>query len=294
MVLFTQGSLKAAFCGRPVLFQHSLQSIAGPGEDADILRFLAAVLTSDVAKYFLFHTAANWGTERDKVQLFELLRMPFPLPDETQDPKEARKIVADVSAMILELENKDLTIGRDEAVAKVRRDIRPRVLRYYDVDKQEEMLIEDTLKLYEPSSTPGRASVGVPTLRLTAFRDRKSYADVFCSTLNDLMKPAGRCVSAKSAVSTQAGVAVFALQQGTATGKYTESEAPNDLRKALERVAKALAVRSVSLVRHRGLKVFDGSFVHIIKPLHRRAWTRSAALNDADEIVAAILAGRRG
>jgi hypothetical protein len=74
MVLVTQGFGKAAFCDFPVLFEHSLQSIAAKKKgDDDLLRFLAAVVTSPFAEYFLFHTAANWGSERDKVLLTELL-----------------------------------------------------------------------------------------------------------------------------------------------------------------------------------------------------------------------------
>lgn len=69
MVLSNQGFSKVAFCDFKVLFRHSLQSICGPPKDANLLRFLAATLRSPLAKYVLFHTSANWGTERDKVLL---------------------------------------------------------------------------------------------------------------------------------------------------------------------------------------------------------------------------------
>jgi hypothetical protein len=42
----------------------------------------------------------------------------------------------------------------------------------------------------------------------------------------------------------------------------------------------------------RNLKIFDGNELHILKPLERRFWTKTSALNDADEIAAAILSGR--
>ena len=86
IVIVNQGFTKVAFGDFPVLFRDSLQSIAGHSDDASLLRFLAAVLDSDLALYFLFHTASSWGTERDKVRLFEILRRPFPLPDDTADP----------------------------------------------------------------------------------------------------------------------------------------------------------------------------------------------------------------
>jgi hypothetical protein len=39
----------------------------------------------------------------------------------------------------------------------------------------------------------------------------------------------------------------------------------------------------------RDLKVFDGPDLYAVKPLALRYWTDTAALNDADEIMATIL-----
>ena len=39
----------------------------------------------------------------------------------------------------------------------------------------------------------------------------------------------------------------------------------------------------------RGLTVFDGNLVFLLKPLTLRFWTETAALNDADSLAAAIL-----
>jgi hypothetical protein len=47
-------------------------------------------------------------------------------------------------------------------------------------------------------------------------------------------------------------------------------------------------------VYYRNLKIFDGNQIHIIKPLALRSWTKTAALNDADEIAGAILGGMKG
>src|SRR5207253_1454363 len=44
---------------------------------------------------------------------------------------------------------------------------------------------------------------------------------------------------------------------------------------------------SVELIR--GIKVFDGNSIYIIRPLSQRFWTRTTALNDADEIASTIL-----
>jgi hypothetical protein len=40
--------------------------------------------------------------------------------------------------------------------------------------------------------------------------------------------------------------------------------------------------------------VFHQSLLYVTKPLGRRFWTRTAALNDADEILGSVLMRREG
>ncbi|MEE4356766.1 MAG: N-6 DNA methylase, partial [Desulfococcaceae bacterium] len=105
MILVSQGFTKIAYCDFDVLFQHSLQSIAGPKKDSNLLMFLAAYLRSNLAKYFLFHTSANWGSERDKVHLSELLRVPFPLPGNEFISPDAEQIIDQVAGKLNQLRN---------------------------------------------------------------------------------------------------------------------------------------------------------------------------------------------
>jgi hypothetical protein len=39
----------------------------------------------------------------------------------------------------------------------------------------------------------------------------------------------------------------------------------------------------------RGIKIFDGDRLYLVKPIGQRFWTQTAALNDADEIAGTIL-----
>ena len=71
LVLWNQGFTTAAFFNYQVRFQHSLQSIAGENGDEDSLLWLTIFLRSPVARYVVFHTAANLATERDKVHMPE-------------------------------------------------------------------------------------------------------------------------------------------------------------------------------------------------------------------------------
>jgi len=296
LVIVSQGSSKAAFAGFPLIFRDALQSIKGPEQDAQLLKFLAAVLNSNLATYFFFHTAANWGTERDKVHLFEMLRLPFPLPDDCPDPNRAKEIVTKVAAKLDRLKQQISggALGRSERIERAKAEIEPLVREYYDVDEYEAMLLQDTIAVSERSSTPASPSTEIPALRKPRNEEQAAYVSTLCGMLNVWASRAGFCVSGKALSASFSGMALVTLSQGKSPQEFSSREAPEKLKEVVKRISPALVKQDGRFLRQRGLKVFDGRQIHILKPLALRFWTRTAALNDADEIAAAILDRRRG
>jgi SAM-dependent methyltransferase len=224
MVLVSQGLSKMAFSNFDVLFQDSLQSIAGPPEDSNLLMFLAAYLRSNLARYFLFHTTANWGSERDKVHLTELLRVPFPLPGNEFVSPEAGRIVKHVTRKIGKLRDelqdtlsqlksdakrrslfdvdeaaikkaikKQWHHERKKRVCALQEELEPLIYRYFGLTEQEITLIEDTIRVCVRSSTPTTWR-SAKTVTLDPVEDTMiepystqglvAYADTLTTTLN--------------------------------------------------------------------------------------------------------------
>jgi hypothetical protein len=295
MVLVTQGFGKAAFCDFPVLFQHSLQSIAAKKKgDDDLLRFLAGIITSSFAKYFLFHTAANWGSERDKVHLTELLRLPFPLPENCHGKTLAGRIVEDVAQRVREAHKRiaksplDLN-AREYEVAVAKAEIEPLVFKYFGVTPPERILIEDTVKLFIPSSTPGRLDGKIPTLDDSCGKDRAEYARQLCQTINMWGRGKGQLLSARGCIAEDLGLSLLVLTKGRTKTDYTESAAPDEVAKAMVGIEKSIAEEHRKIAYARGFTLFENDRAYVLKPLALRHWTRSAALNDADAMFAARL-----
>ena len=295
MVLVTQGFGKAAFCDFSVVFEHSLQSIAAKTKgDENLLRFLAAVVTSSFAKYFLFHTAANWGSERDKVHLTELLRLPFPLPENCRDKARAEHIVAEVAKRVGEA-HKRITKApldlqkREHEVADAKCETEPLVLEYFGVTTTERILIEDTVKLFIPSSTPGSLNGEILTLDDSSRAEREEYAKQLCRTINTWGRGKGLLLNARGCIAEQLGLSLLVLTKGKAQADYTEGSAPDDVAKAITGIQKALTVEHRKLAYARGFTLFERDRAYVLKPLARRHWSRSAALNDADAMFAAML-----
>ena len=294
-VLISQGSkdMKVAFVDFPVLFRHSLQSIAGK-EDGDLLRFLSVVLKSDIIQYYLFHTSANWGTERDKVLFYELLRIPFSPPELTIDPDKSSKIIVEVSNLVKNI-SKDIQKeryyggGRRDAVEKLMEKLEDSVCQYYDIDELDKILVDDTIKIIKPSSTPGGSRKDVPTLKVVGQQQRQIYTETLCRMLNIYAKE-GKKVEGHIVKSDSQAIVVISRTNGKPK-PYYETSASQEMGQVLSRIHKLLPATRGGFVYCRNLKIFDKDHIYIVKPMTLRSWMRSTALNDADEIAAAVLKG---
>jgi hypothetical protein len=274
-----------------VVFRHALRGIHGPYEDWELLLFLAAYLQTALARFFLFHTSSNWGVSRAEVHVEELLRLPFPLPDQGYDPKRCRSIVREVAQIIGEAANRaqETVIGRDEIVTHAVTTTEKLVEEYFDVDDIERMLIADTDTIIIHSVRPTRVRINIPTIKPTNHEQRAAYTHLLCNTLNDWASTEYQ-VYGQASGDTRGGVGLVVLE------KTPRGQPPSHLNAAMEDVLSVIVRLQQTTAKNygsfelvRGLKVFDKNLLYITKPLGQRFWTNTAALNDADEIASTIL-----
>src|SRR5882724_205532 len=148
LVIFSNGFTKFAFSRLRVLFQDSLRSITGPERDADLLRFLTAVLGSRLMQYQAFHSGSSNGIGRDKMHLYESLSLPFPLPSHELAPSNADEIIRAVAKIFKQVERAGGDAAkRSDAIQDASTKLQPLVEAYYSVTDAEKMLIDDTLTL---------------------------------------------------------------------------------------------------------------------------------------------------
>lgn len=329
MVLVSQGFGKVAYSDFDVLFQHSLQAISGPTEDTDTLMFLSAYLRSSLAKYFLFHTSANWGSERDKVHLNELLRIPFPLADNdfisaeaegiiAQAADEIRKVQFDLETAYIKLKaeakrysfSEDAEVSgklwrseRKKLVDSAQQKIDPLIYRYFGLTDQEIAIIEDTVNVFIPSSTPGtRHSPKILTLdpvdeaKVSPYAQRgiSVFADTLTGTLNTWAGQEGSNyrVRAEGGTDKETGLAMVTIVLSDAQATYKEKEISGRLTDILRQYYDTISEKSGALVYERDILFFQDDRIHIIRPNILLNWTRTAAINDAARIYGEIAASR--
>lgn len=330
-VLINQGYTNFAYsdCAFAVTFRSSLQSITSTQQDEALLLFFTAYLRSNLAKYILFHTAVYWGTEREKVLLDELLSLPFPLPKDAPAPN-AQEIVEKIAAtMRKEREAQEnlleecqsryrkLTDECDEERAvkewhkqrKIRTDalqteLEPLVYDYFGLLAPEKMLVEDTVSIFIPSSTPPNAErLDLPTLqpvtksKVAGYESGLAvYAEVLADTLNDWAVERGSNFRVSPAIGADplSGMAMVTLSVGSDITQLALHDFDGKLAHWLKRGFDAFARETKTLRSERELLWFEGKQLHIIRPLTLIHWTRTAALNDADTIYGEIAQARRG
>ena len=331
MVLVSRGYGNVAYCQFDVIFQHFLQSIAGQEDDAALLMFLAVFLRSKLARYFLFHTAANLGTERDYVSLSELLRVPFPLPGSEFVAPDANTIVDHVAQKFGELEvylkgslnelkkkvNKNALFDEAEKqtlqawrrarkafVDTLQSQFEPLIYQYFALTDQEIALVEDTTDIFIPSATPNtwRSSRSITLdplekCKTTPYAEKGlgAYADTLATALNSWAKTEGsrHRVRTEGGTDDDTGLAMVTVYITKTEAPYKHKALSSDLSKVLKAFQDRISKKQGTLRYERDILFFQGETIHIVRPNILLNWTRTAALNDAARIYGEIaIAGR--
>jgi len=225
------------------------------------------------------------------VHVQEILRLPFVVPKDHEDPEAAEAIVAEVARVF------DDAVGRASQNYLLRRDavdvatraIEPLVDAYFGVQASERLLIDDTVNVIIPSIQPSRSRASGPTMSAVSDQALQGYAARLCDTLRQWARPEEK-ITGKVTRSTKLGLAMTVVERGN--GRQTKATAlpdTSDVLATIGRIQKALPGTRRTLDFVRGIKVFDGPHLYIIKPDTLRFWTQSSALNDADEIAGTLL-----
>jgi hypothetical protein len=293
LVVFNKGFSKIAFSPFDVLFQDARRSISGPPHDKHLLMFLAATLASPLGAYFVYHLTSK-AVYRGASLLNELIRIPFPLPEDAPSVHAAEAVSAVVRKFDLVTRDQRFGgMGHEQLIREAKRELTKYVYSYYDVNPDEEILIEDTVTTLQKSATPSRGS-RIPTLSAPTRTDRERYANTLIDALHSWTGETSANLGARCVLSEKVGVAVLTIAKARGPARYNETKAPADLEQVLSRLQTLSPDRYGSLVYLRNLAVLEADRMHVVKPLTMRFWLRSAALNDADAAAARLLTRKAG
>lgn len=291
-VLVTKGFNRVAYADFDVSFRHAARGITGPVEDSNLLRFLAAFLRTPLARYLVFHTSSNWGIYRPEVHVEELLRIPFPLPAQLPNQKRRSQIVREVASIVEKASTASANdfLARPKQINDATRAIEPLVYEYFDVIPQEADLIRDTCSVIVPSVQPTTTRMPVETVKPASQDQCDDYATTAESMLNEWAKRGGSRVTGRVLRSEKLGLAVAVFEKSSEKSSKPKTNSSDEkIIEVLAKIRKAASQNLNTLDIVRGVLVFDRNRLYAVKPLGRRYWTRTVAMNDADEIAGTVL-----
>ena len=277
--------LRAAYVEDPLTFQHVIQAIvASPGDERRAM-LLAALLNSRLMLWFAFHGTSSFGSDRPKVHQAELLRLPFPVPDDMPEPERSR---AATDALVAIVEQRVRPTGPSFELESSERDVLEEIdglaYEFFCLSEEERILVEDTVKHVIPAVQPHRG--GFPDIwRASTASDRRTYARTLVDNLADWFE--GDCSIGARLVARNGDLAILRLSLGYAPAAFDYAEDDDEsvaaaLSRLVEHVRQPLSGNFQSMPDFR---VFIDRDLFLVKPVGKRFWLQSAALADAKAIV---------
>lgn len=254
----------AAFVPYNASFTDGLFALAGPEDDRALLRAVAVLLNSSVARYWYFMTSSSWGVEREQLHQREWLSLPLP-------PLDARAVTmlndfADSLGRGLLPASIDVFIERD----------------LYKLKGDERQLITDALTVKLSEMQEGPTAGAYEPANLDAL---EAYATALRRYMDDL-ELGEWSVDVSETSHGFARVTCTHIETARARDELGRFVVDNLL--LANRSESESPPASATIVEPQAV-ILDHARVHVIKADRRANWIVSAAATDASDIFDALL-----
>jgi transcriptional regulator with XRE-family HTH domain len=249
--------------------------LSAPQNYADHLRALSVYLSSSLVRYYMFFQTPSFGIERDRITLHDVKSIPIPnlTPEQIQ-------ILGDLQKELLQQELSGNTVHLQEELDE-------RIAKTLNIPVSISSLATEFNRIYLSLIENGRSSEAI---RRPGKVDLQAYAQHLQTELDGFVTSNETHHQITIDRSSEMVVCTIEL-------KSSQNKLPIIVREEISR-DKGLFARlrdelnknfSQWVYVQRGLRIFEGSSVHIYKEPRLINWTKSQALNDADDIIAEAL-----
>lgn len=257
--------------------------LSAPAKDADELRALSVFFSSSLIRYYLFFHSPAWGVDRNRIYKRDIQQVPVPefTAEQIKGLAELQKemVAREVSSACSVDELQDILDGGIERILNVTKNIC--------------ILAKDFVRV-QLSLVHGKVSA-VATQSPNK-NELLRYGHLLRGQLDQFTKGRVRHkVSVFMATDQAMIVCEVEVKHATSPLEVTVDGASRDLKGSLGQLYGTLKQQFSQWVYiQRGLRIFDGPRVYICKAHRLIDWTRSEALNDADDLIAEVLSRRNG
>ena len=269
--------------------------ISGSREQGLLLKALALYLRSDFARYFEFFFAPQSGVRGELSTLATLRSLPTPLGElssvELKQWGELYSKLVIASESLLANKESPLfsTNGVQQDLRLLQEDMNQKVNAALGLTDEQQWLVEDFIhiKLYLNDGRLGEPAVCPPSAA-----DLNGYAAALKAELDGFLVGEPRIVHRIRIFNgaTMGAIEISIDKDSSNTEESAEIfEAEGSLNRELEQIRSSSQIDRQWIYFDRNLFAYTNSKTYLFKPRQRVWWTRSQAMSDADEMIAAAL-----
>ena len=267
-------------------FTESAYGIYIPNGDFE-LKLLSAYLNSEIASYLMFLMSASWGIEREEVKPNELLEnlpaLCFIIP------KDYQKSIVDCVDEIIKIRKQNLAL-EDSRISLLEKQIDDLFYNGLELSEIEKPSISDLINLTLDGFQNKKESIA---FRPTQSGEMRTYSTYLSNTINNFLK-FGSSLTAWATifpVLPNMPLNIVALRFNKEhEASYVEESSNDNIAKIIKEIeAYTYQKYAESIYYRKYVKYYTGDTIYIIKSNEKRFWSRSLALNEADEIIAEII-----
>lgn len=253
----------------------------------NILKTLTAYLNSKLAAYFLFLTSISWGVERERITAKDLLELPaHPFEFSKEVISKFAKKFDEISFLILD---EMLTTINQEKIRDLENELDELIFNNFDLSERERILIEDVLEFSIDLFQEGENSIAYNPVTND---DLKNYLEILCADINNTLQFSNVHVwsnlfEASLAIPLRMVALQFTMDHPAGFIQPVSSQHEIDSlitdidRYTYEKHSESVYFRKV--VKH-----YVDNTIYILKPNEKRFWSRSQAMQDADDITVEV------
>jgi N-6 DNA methylase len=255
--------------------------LSAPQEDADRLRALSIFLSSSLVKYYLFFQAPQWGIERDRITLNTVKSIPVP-----ELPFQQIEQLAD-------LQKKLVSIELEQGTEYAQNLLDEQVMHILQVPESITTLVNDFVQI-RLKLVGGGTKLSVQMLQKRPSKEvLQAYAQQLTNTLDGFLSSNKTHHRVTVEQSPHLIFCTVDLVKSDHAFLPTVQEVSSQDQSTFHKLQQSLGQEFSQWVYvQRGLSIFSPSSTTLCKVPHVLNWTRTQAMNDADDMIAEILSMR--
>jgi len=258
-------------------FRDGVYGFYCPKENINSLKIITAFLNSAISNYYLFLSISSYGIERDQIMKNEYLDVPFSLLSE----KQSTEVVSAMDDLINYKKENELALQ-----VKLKKNIDNIFSKSLGISIHEGYLIEDAIKFSIDLFHKGMDSIALKSIEL---KETKTYVSIVCDIINDYLNTKIKLNAKIYDVSKNDPLNLIVFKFSNSLKDIQEGNGDEIKAHLNDLDSLTFTKEAQSIYMKKQIKYYDNDTIYLIKPNQKRFWSRSAAINDAKELIGEIL-----